>query len=227
MSRVVLGFFFISAVLFQPILQPTSNVHAQTTAVVHVMVQLKGIPVAADLNFKVRDAATHGRFRVDPSLPTARRYGRILQNYQTKEIHYLLAQHIQLEVGRRFHLLFNGFSATVPETQLARLRLLTNVAAVLPVRRYTRLLDRSTALVHAPEAWAQLGGAANAGRGIRIADVDSGIDISNPCFSDTGMTPPGNGFPRADTAENRKLTNNKVIVARHSGTPGRRTVRKT
>lgn len=42
-------------------------------------------------------------------------------------------------------------------------------------------------LIDATEAWAAAGGsAANAGEGIKVAIIDTGIDIKHPCFSDAG-----------------------------------------
>lgn len=57
-------------------------------------------------------------------------------------------------------------------------------------------------LIQAQEAWAGHGGEANAGKGVKVAIVDTGIDITNPCFSDGTV-------PRAG-----QLTNSKVIVAK-------------
>ena len=64
-------------------------------------------------------------------------------------------------------------------------------------------------LIHVPAAWSAIGGNANAGAGVRIAVIDTGIDQTHPGFKDTGFTAPA-GFPAGDTA----FTNNKVIVAR-------------
>jgi subtilisin family serine protease len=47
--------------------------------------------------------------------------------------------------------------------------------------------DPDMALINAPAAWAQDGGPANAGDGVRIAIVDTGIDITHPCFSDAAI----------------------------------------
>ena len=64
-------------------------------------------------------------------------------------------------------------------------------------------------LIGVPAAWNAVGGSANAGAGVRIGIIDTGIDQTHPAFRDTGFTPP-TGFPAGDVA----FTNNKIIVAR-------------
>ena len=46
--------------------------------------------------------------------------------------------------------------------------------------------DPDLSLIHANEAWTAVGGAANAGAGVKVAVIDSGIDATHPCFDDTG-----------------------------------------
>ncbi len=72
---------------------------------------------------------------------------------------------------------------------------------------YPNATDPDVALINAPAAWALAGGSGNAGAGVKVAIVDSGIDASHPCFSDAGYAPQTQlGTPG--------LTNNKVIVAK-------------
>ncbi|HUP55174.1 MAG TPA: S8 family serine peptidase [Methylomirabilota bacterium] len=67
--------------------------------------------------------------------------------------------------------------------------------------------DPDLDLINANEAWTAVGGAANAGAGVKVAVIDSGIDASHPCFDDAGYAPQQQ---LGDTS----LTNNKVIVAK-------------
>ena len=72
-----------------------------------------------------------------------------------------------------------------------------------------RKLDRALDLVHASAAWSASGGQQNAGKGVRIAILDTGIDQEHAAFQDATLQPPS-GFPKGET----DYTNSKVIVAR-------------
>ena len=60
--------------------------------------------------------------------------------------------------------------------------------------------------------WAAVGGHANAGKGIKVADIDSGITLTNPCFAPAGFSYPA-GFPKFDPGYDAYV-NPKVITAR-------------
>jgi subtilisin family serine protease len=78
---------------------------------------------------------------------------------------------------------------------------------------YKQSLDRAVLLQKVTDAWAQLGGLANAGAGIKIGMIDTGIDIDHPGFSDAGFFAP-DGYPIVARDVDVRFTNNKVIVAR-------------
>lgn len=98
--------------------------------------------------------------------------------------------------------------AAAPE-ELAALPGVKRVIELEPVKRHT---VKAVDLVRAQQAWQALGGEQNAGRGVRIAVLDTGIDNSHPAFQDPSLAIPA-GFPRCREAD-CPFTNNKVIVAR-------------
>ena len=110
------------------------------------------------------------------------------------------------------HLLNGVFVRATPQ-QAAILRGLPGVAAVVPSRRYR--LDDQLSLSNVQQAWnaSAIGGQGNAGQGLKIAIIDTGIDQTHPSFQDSSLTPPA-GFPKCDVPANCAFTNNKVIVAR-------------
>ena len=103
----------------------------------------------------------------------------------------------------------NAVSIRAPGYELARIAALPGVRRVQLSRQCHVLLSASVPLINAPPLWKQLGGASVSGRGVKIAILDSGIDQTNPLFSDAGFADP-TGFPRG----NNTMTNNKVIVAK-------------
>jgi subtilisin family serine protease len=110
--------------------------------------------------------------------------------------------------------LVNAIFVIAPASRLDELKSIPGVAAVRPMRRFKASLNRATQLMNAPLAWNALGGAANAGQGIKIGILDSGIDQTHPAFQDSTLTMPA-GFPLCSgSADACSYTSNKVIVAR-------------
>lgn len=115
----------------------------------------------------------------------------------------------------RLRKLANAVSVEGPRDEVAALASLPGVRAVTLTRVYSATLNSSVPLVGAPAFWERVGGSGAAGEGVRIAVLDSGIDVSNRMFSDAGFTAPS-GFPRGDLSN----TNDKVIVAKSFLTSG-------
>ena len=86
---------------------------------------------------------------------------------------------------------------------------------------YHPTLSESYKIINASDAWTAAGGRANAGAGIKIGDIDTGIDNTHPFFDPTGFSYPA-GFPKCDTADSAShhkdqdcnYVSPKVIVAK-------------
>src|SRR5262249_2379639 len=111
-------------------------------------------------------------------------------------------------VGRLLKLA-NAVAIQAPPSAIRLISSLPGIKKVELSKRCHAMLDKSVPLIGAPAVWSMVGGGASAGRGIKIAILDTGIDTSNPLFADSGFTAPA-GFPIGDPS----LTNNKVIVAK-------------
>src|SRR5450755_4529551 len=114
--------------------------------------------------------------------------------------------------GSLQHLLNGIFVVANPE-QAAALRQLPGVKAVMPMRRYRKLDQLSISNVEAAWNVSTIGGESNAGAGIKIGIIDTGIDQTHPAFQDSSLVAPA-GYPIADTQADLAFTSNKVIVAR-------------
>src|SRR5207342_626549 len=119
----------------------------------------------------------------------------------------LVAHVPDAEIGWRYRLVANGFSLTVPEAELSRLRALPGVREVLPEGSYAPQGESSPLQIGAPALWGPT--LDTAGQGVKIGIIDSGVDPSYPFFDPTGYTMPP-GFPKGQ----QRFTTAKVIVAR-------------
>lgn len=101
----------------------------------------------------------------------------------------------------------------IPDAQASQLAALPGVKSVHPARTFHPTLDHAVAFHKVPDAWTQIGGPGNAGAGMKVGIIDTGIDITHPALQDPSLTVP-DGFPKTDSDANTANTNNKVIVAR-------------
>src|SRR5438094_2119697 len=82
-------------------------------------------------------------------------------------------------------------------------------------------LSESYKIINATGAWTAAGGRSVAGAGIKIGDIDTGIDETHPFFDPTGFSYPA-GFPKCDAEDSTshhpdqdcKYVTPKVIVAK-------------
>ncbi len=96
----------------------------------------------------------------------------------------------------------------------AEIRDLPGVASVTPAYEMKLNLDAMSPLHHLPEAWARVGGQANAGAGIKIGILDTGIDRNHAGFQDESL-PALNGYPKVSHNIFLSMMNKKIIVARN------------
>ncbi len=122
---------------------------------------------------------------------------------------WLRANVPQAQVTGEFDLALNAVAVKLNGATLAQVAAAPMAAtAQYEGLYYPSVDDPDLALISAPQAWTRNGGsAANAGEGVKVAILDTGIDQGHPCFSDAGYSAqPQLGDPR--------FTNNKVIVAK-------------
>ena len=115
----------------------------------------------------------------------------------------------KVRVSATSQVLVNAIFVRIAPEQAAALKNIPGVKWIQYQPMSKPLLNAAVNLVGVPAAWTAIGGSANAGAGVRIGIIDTGIDQNHPGFNDTGFTAPA-GFPVGDAG----YTNNKVIVAR-------------
>ncbi|MEO8662150.1 MAG: S8 family serine peptidase [Bryobacteraceae bacterium] len=99
----------------------------------------------------------------------------------------------------------------------AELAALPGVVRVQILKPYKRLLNTAINLVNGPAAWDLSGGQQNAGLGMRIGIIDTGIDPGHPGMIDTTLPPPSGG--KRCAGADCEYTNAKIIAARSYALP--------
>jgi len=176
----------------------TSTQATQDTS--SALVQLNGDP----LSTYVRTKPAQGK-KIDFNSNTVKSYRAQLSALRNDYKQWLKANVPQAKVTGEFDISLNAVAVQLNGATLAQVAAAPQVkhAEYEGLYRPT-VVDPDSALISAPQAWAAGG---SKGDGVKIAIVDTGIDITHPCFSDAGYT--------AQTQlGDHSFTNNKVIAAK-------------
>jgi subtilisin family serine protease len=187
--------------------QPTRRA-LQSNGRARAIVELDSEPVAVHESARVRLP----RRGVDFEAPAARAYESRLEGEQQEFISRAALISPGFQTRTRLRKLANAVSVEGGASELAALSTLPGVKRVQISRQYHSTIDASVPLINAPAVWQNVNGPSAMGEGMKIAIIDTGIDITNPLFSDAGFTAPP-GFPRASPGNESRI-NNKVIVAK-------------
>src|SRR5262249_21636413 len=85
-----------------------------------------------------------------------------------------------------YQLAYNGFKVRLPASKVAALKSIKNVVAVHPVQVVALDNVHGVPLIGGPEVWGGVPG--RHGEGIKIADIDTGIDYTHADFGGPGTT---------------------------------------
>jgi minor extracellular serine protease Vpr len=107
----------------------------------------------------------------------------------------------------------NTLIVDMPDNLVDQVAALPGVKRVQKARPVKMHIDHALPIHNVPQAWAATGGMANAGLGIKIGMIDTGIDITHPGMQDSTLQVPA-GFPKVNADSDTAYTNSKVIVAR-------------
>jgi minor extracellular serine protease Vpr len=171
----------------------------------YALVQLKGAPLSTSA--KTRPS---GGKRINFSSETTKSYRAQLAAIRNEYKDWLRVNAPNARVSNEFDISIHVVAVRLNGHTLAQI----SGSSLVLTAQYERLYyplghdDPDLSLIDAAEGWAAAGGAANAGEGVKVAIVDTGIDVTHPCFDDAGYAEGNN--PGA----HEPYTNDKVIVAK-------------
>ena len=180
------------------------------------IVQLKGNPISTDPTTKPQ----HGR-KIDFKSRGVRSLRAQLNQKRNEFKQWLRSNAPSARVTGEYDVSLNAVAVQLNGTSLATIAAAPMVQSAEYNVLYHPTLSESYKIINASDAWTAAGGRATAGAGIKIGDIDSGIDNTHPFFDPTGFTYP-TGFPKCDAADSTshhedqdcKYVSEKVIVAK-------------
>jgi minor extracellular serine protease Vpr len=193
-------FALSSAALGAPSDGPTSRPTQDTTSAI---VQLKGDPLSIDAKTK----PPKGK-KIDFNSATVKSVRANLSALRNDFKAWLRANAPGAKVTGEFDISLNAVSVSLGGEQLSK------IASAPMVQRaeyeglyYPTVDDPDLETIDAFAAWDAGGGSAHAGENVKVAIIDTGIDVIHPCFSDAG-------YAAQTQLGDRRFTNNKVIAAK-------------
>jgi minor extracellular serine protease Vpr len=180
------------------------------------IVQLKGDPLS--INPATKPA--HGK-KIDFNSNAVRSYRAQLNAGRNEFKRWLRANAPRARVTSEYDISLNAVAVQLNGTPLETIARAPMVQNAEYNALYHPNLSESYKIINASDAWIAAGGRATAGAGIKIGDIDTGIDETHPFFDPTGFSfPPG--FPKCDALDSDSHTpdqdcryvSEKVIVAK-------------
>ena len=155
--------------------------------------------------------------KVNPHSAAAKRYRSYLTAKHSAFAKWLQTNVPSAKITSQYFTTLNAVAVKLNGNAIGRLAGNADVLAVEYNALYEPTMSQSHGLIRASAAWAAAGGRADAGRGVKVGIIDSGIDYRHAFFDPTGFDYPA-GFPKCDTANRTasgcKNVSPKVIVAR-------------
>src|SRR5215831_9412094 len=180
------------------------------------VVQLKGDALSTNPSTK----PPSGR-QIDFNGQAVRSYRAQLAAKRNEFKQWLRANAARARVTSEYDISLNAVAVKLNGASLATIAAAPMVQSAEYNALYHPNLSESYKIINASDAWTAAGGRATAGAGIKIGDIDTGIDNTHPFFDPTGFSYPP-GFPKCDTADSAShhkdqdcnYVSPKVIVAK-------------
>ena len=156
--------------------------------------------------------------RLNKQSQAVKTHADLLQQERQSFLSELASALPSAKIDRHYDTLMNAVVVKSNDDIYESLQSLSGVTKVFREEMFFPNMDASLDLIKAKNVWENLGGSAEAGKGVRVAVIDTGIIPTNPMFSGEGFPVAEGDLPTDDYCSTVDPTfcNNKVIVARYS-----------
>jgi subtilisin family serine protease len=159
--------------------------------------------------------------KIDPASPEARAYSGHIGSVEGSFVAALRKSVPAAVVARAYHTVYGGLALRVPADRVASLLALPGAIAVQQdtlqhLDAATPVADDDAEFIGANAAYSALGSSATAGKGVIVADVDTGVWPEHPSFAARPDLPPAPSTPACNFGTNPLtgvafVCNNKLI----------------
>jgi minor extracellular serine protease Vpr len=196
--------------------KPSTRVYDKTSAIV----VFKSQPLATydgHLKGYAKTKPAPGK-KLNPNSAASKKYLGYLKTQHSAYATWLRKNAPGAKITSNLYSTLNAVGVKLNGTTLTKLRSNTSVSVVGFATLYQKTLSESHKLINADPVWAKAGGRSDAGAGIKIGIIDSGVDSRHPFFDPAGFSYPA-GFPKCDARDATsngtcKYVTPKVIVAK-------------
>ena len=182
------------------------------------IVVLKQQPVAQyDGHVQGYEKTKVSKGKLNPNSAAAKKYVGYLKAEHSAFAKWLQTNVPSAKVTSQYFVTLNAVAVKLNGAAIGKLANSADVLSVEYNALYRPDMSESYKLINAAGAWAAAGGRADAGRGVKVGIIDSGVDYRHPFFDPAGFSYPA-GFPKCDAADTAggacKSVSPKVIVAK-------------
>ena len=196
--------------------KPSAKVYDKTSAIV----VFKSLPLATydgRLKGYEKTRPAPGK-KLNPNSAASKKYLGYLKTQHSAYATWLRKNAPGAKITSNLYSTLNAVGVKLNGTTLTKLRSNTSVSVVGFTTLYQKTLSESHKLINADPVWTKAGGRSDAGAGIKIGIIDSGVDYRHPFFDPEGFAYPA-GFPKCDARDATsngtcKYVSEKVIVAK-------------
>jgi minor extracellular serine protease Vpr len=188
-----------------------ASTHSRVFDKASAIVVLKEIPASTydgHITGYMKTRPDHGK-KINPNSAAYKKYVGYLKQQQDAFQKWLQTNVPSAKITSSYVLTLNAVAVKLNGNAIGKIANSPYVKSIEYTTLYRPTMSESYKHINATGAWSDAGGRSDAGRGIKVGIIDSGIDQDHPFFDPTGFSYPA-GFPKGDT----DYTTAKVIVAR-------------